>query len=76
MCRVGAEEEVSAGEQPDEVEDELMEWCDALDFEQYSHEWRSMATTLGSEAFVFAPDELSALPAWSSVTAGPAVLAS
>lgn len=43
-----------------------MEWCGGLDFEQYAQEWRAVATTLGSEAFVYQDEPLPIAPPWIS----------
>lgn len=48
------------------MEQDLMEWSGSLDFEQYATEWRSVATTLGSEAFVGTDMHLPSAPAWIS----------
>ena len=55
------------GEDQTAVEEDLMEGCGALDFETYAQDWRAVATTLGSEAFVPRADEpLPVAPPWMS----------
>eukprot|EP00798_Chlamydomonas_sp_ICE-L_P022634 gene22634-29776_t len=47
-------------DQIDPMADDLLNWTMGLDFENYVDDWTSMATTLGSEAFL--PDDESYLP--------------
>lgn len=45
-----------------------MHWCEGLDFDQYMNDWRGMATTMASDAFIPAVEVLPELPAWSGVS--------
>lgn len=66
-CSDGAMQDQGLGEEQAGVEEDLMEWCGALDFETYAQDWRSVATTLGSEAFVPRAEEpLPIAPPWTS----------
>jgi hypothetical protein len=41
------------------VEDDLLKWSQALDFEEYSKSWLRTASSLGTEADVAAPDSIA-----------------
>ena len=43
------------------TEEEMLQWCQGLDFDSYSDAWAVTALTLGSEAFV-PVDEAACLP--------------
>jgi hypothetical protein len=66
LCSEGALQDQGVGEEQACVEAGLVEWCGALDFEQYAQEWRAVATTLGSEAFVRVDEPLPIAPPWIS----------
>lgn len=65
-CSDGALEDKGTGEEHTHMEEDLVDWCGALDFEEYAQEWRAVATTLGSEAFVWADEPLPIAPPWVS----------
>eukprot|EP00892_Ulva_mutabilis_P008474 jgi/Ulvmu1/599/UM001_0607.1 len=66
--QTGQQPEAPTGDEDEEATgDDLMQWCDDLDFDKYVSDWRCMATTMASEAFLPVDELLPELPAWAAL---------
>lgn len=50
----------------DIVDQDLMQWCDDLDYDKYISDWKCMATTMASDAFIPMDEILPEIPAWTT----------